>query len=350
MAGELICAMPHAPGLAASNWTRSLRDPARRRRRSPCCSAPRARAKPRCCACWRAWTGPMPGRHRLPRRRLVRRRARHLPSAATAARRLPVSGLRPVPAPHRGAKTSLSRRAPGRGREFLEAFGLAELAARLPRAISAASSSAWRWRARWPPSPALLLLDEPLSALDAATRARTRQQLRRLLLSSGVPSIVVTHDRMEAVALGDWMAVMVAAASARPARCEDVFQPSRRRPGGRIRGRRKRAAGAHRGPRRRPADARRRRRRTLQSVGSSGETGPVVGLHSRRRCRHHARDVAGFERAQPAGRPGSLSVDLRKARWRAWSWIAAFRWWRSITAQSARRAGIAAGRFRVRRR
>ena len=36
-----------------------------------------------------------------------------------------------------------------------------------------------------------------------------RYELRRLLLAGGVPSIVVTHDRMEAVALGDWMAVMV---------------------------------------------------------------------------------------------------------------------------------------------
>jgi molybdate transport system ATP-binding protein len=57
--------------------------------------------------------------------------------------------------------------------------------------------------------PALLLLDEPLSALDPATRVRTRRDLRRLLTATGVPSIVVTHDRMEAVALGDWVAVMI---------------------------------------------------------------------------------------------------------------------------------------------
>ena len=72
--------------------------------------------------------------------------------------------------------------------------------------------------------PALLLLDEPLSALDAAARARTRQQLRNLLLSSGVPCIVVTHDRMEAIALGDWIAVMVDGRVRQCGPVQEVFQ------------------------------------------------------------------------------------------------------------------------------
>ena len=57
--------------------------------------------------------------------------------------------------------------------------------------------------------PALLLLDEPLSALDAATRLRARRELRHALVNGGVPSVLVTHDRMEAVTLGDWMAVVL---------------------------------------------------------------------------------------------------------------------------------------------
>jgi molybdate transport system ATP-binding protein len=72
--------------------------------------------------------------------------------------------------------------------------------------------------------PALLLLDEPLSALDAAARGRMRQELRRMLLTGGVPSIVVTHDRMEAVALGDWMAVMVDGRIRQAGPVEDVFR------------------------------------------------------------------------------------------------------------------------------
>jgi len=59
------------------------------------------------------------------------------------------------------------------------------------------------------PSPRLLLLDEPLSALDAPTREELRAELRHSLEGSGIPAIVVTHDRVEAIALGDRIAVMV---------------------------------------------------------------------------------------------------------------------------------------------
>ncbi|HUS11020.1 MAG TPA: ABC transporter ATP-binding protein [Pyrinomonadaceae bacterium] len=56
--------------------------------------------------------------------------------------------------------------------------------------------------------PRLLLLDEPLSALDAATRDHVRGELARLLRAIGVPAIVVTHDWVDALSLGDQMIVM----------------------------------------------------------------------------------------------------------------------------------------------
>jgi molybdate transport system ATP-binding protein len=56
--------------------------------------------------------------------------------------------------------------------------------------------------------PGLLLLDEPLSALDLPTRIRLRTELRNLLRHLAIPSIVVTHDWEEALALGDHMVVM----------------------------------------------------------------------------------------------------------------------------------------------
>jgi len=56
--------------------------------------------------------------------------------------------------------------------------------------------------------PRLLLLDEPLSALDAPTREQLRLELRRLLVDAGLTAIVVTHDRTEALVLGDRVAVM----------------------------------------------------------------------------------------------------------------------------------------------
>jgi molybdate transport system ATP-binding protein len=93
---------------------------------------------------------------------------------------------------------------------LLQRFGLAELADRLPGALSGGQQQRVALVRALASKPALLLLDEPLSALDAATRTRTRQELRRLLVASGVRSIVVTHDHTEAIALGDWMAVMVA--------------------------------------------------------------------------------------------------------------------------------------------
>lgn len=58
--------------------------------------------------------------------------------------------------------------------------------------------------------PQLLLLDEPLSALDAATRRAVRDELAAVLHHAAVPTIVVTHDFDEAATLGDRLAVMVA--------------------------------------------------------------------------------------------------------------------------------------------
>lgn len=58
------------------------------------------------------------------------------------------------------------------------------------------------------PEPPLLLLDEPLSNLDAALRERTRDELRALLKSLGMTAIFVTHDQEEAFALSDRIAVM----------------------------------------------------------------------------------------------------------------------------------------------
>ena len=56
--------------------------------------------------------------------------------------------------------------------------------------------------------PRLLLLDEPLSALDASTREHVRSELAYILRHLGIPAIVVTHDWVDALTLGDQMVVM----------------------------------------------------------------------------------------------------------------------------------------------
>ncbi len=109
-------------------------------------------------------------------------------------------------------------------RKLLDTFGLADLAPNKPRTLSGGEQQRVALARALAAEPALLLLDEPLSALDAPTRARTRLELRRMLLAGGVPSIVVTHDRMEAVALGDWMAVIVDGRIRQTGPVQEVFR------------------------------------------------------------------------------------------------------------------------------
>ncbi|MCL2455415.1 MAG: ABC transporter ATP-binding protein [Micrococcales bacterium] len=59
------------------------------------------------------------------------------------------------------------------------------------------------------PRPRLLLLDEPLSALDRSLRERLADDLRRVLLATGTTAVLVTHDQDEAFAVADEVAVMV---------------------------------------------------------------------------------------------------------------------------------------------
>ena len=79
----------------------------------------------------------------------------------------------------------------------------------IPANCPAASSSAWRWRARWWSRPETLLLDEPLSNLDANLREEMRFEIRRLLHDEyRYTTVYVTHDQSEAMTTADLIAVM----------------------------------------------------------------------------------------------------------------------------------------------
>lgn len=73
------------------------------------------------------------------------------------------------------------------------------------------------------PRPELLLLDEPLSALDATTRATLRTELRRILVDQGVPTVIVTHDRTEALALADHVVLLVDGQVRQAGSPQDIF-------------------------------------------------------------------------------------------------------------------------------
>ena len=58
------------------------------------------------------------------------------------------------------------------------------------------------------PGPDLLLLDEPFSSLDPELRRILQRELRSMLTQREIPVVVVTHDREEALVLGDWVQVL----------------------------------------------------------------------------------------------------------------------------------------------
>jgi putative spermidine/putrescine transport system ATP-binding protein len=77
--------------------------------------------------------------------------------------------------------------------------------------------------------PGILLLDEPLTALDAALRDRLRGELNRLLRALGITTIYVTHDQSEAMELGDRVVVMRKGAIAQIGTPREIyFQPKNR--------------------------------------------------------------------------------------------------------------------------
>jgi ABC-type Fe3+/spermidine/putrescine transport system ATPase subunit len=79
------------------------------------------------------------------------------------------------------------------------------------------------------PSPRLLMLDEPLGALDRALRERLLDELRAILKRVGVTSIYVTHDQAEAFAIADWLVLMNAGLIEQQGPPEQVYrQPATR--------------------------------------------------------------------------------------------------------------------------
>ena len=91
---------------------------------------------------------------------------------------------------------------------MLELVGLSEFAERSVVALSGGQMQRVALARSLVYEPQLLLLDEPLSNLDAQLRLRLRDDLRRIIKRTGVTALYVTHDQAEAVVLGDRIGVM----------------------------------------------------------------------------------------------------------------------------------------------
>jgi putative spermidine/putrescine transport system ATP-binding protein len=92
--------------------------------------------------------------------------------------------------------------------EMLELVGLSSQADRYPHQLSGGQQQRVALARALAIEPAVLLLDEPLSALDAKVRAQLRDQIRRIQLEVGITTLFVTHDQEEALAIADRVGVM----------------------------------------------------------------------------------------------------------------------------------------------
>jgi molybdate transport system ATP-binding protein len=107
--------------------------------------------------------------------------------------------------------------------ELVEVFRLQRLERRRPGQLSGGQQQRVALARAVFRRPELLLLDEPLSALDPATREEVRDELRRLITALSIPTCLVTHDRLDALALGDRTILMDHGTVIQSGATEEVF-------------------------------------------------------------------------------------------------------------------------------
>lgn len=91
---------------------------------------------------------------------------------------------------------------------MLELIGLTQLGSRYPFQLSGGQQQRVALARALAPRPEVLLLDEPLSALDAKIRVSLREEIRRIQQELGITTIFVTHDQEEALSISDRIVVM----------------------------------------------------------------------------------------------------------------------------------------------
>jgi putative spermidine/putrescine transport system ATP-binding protein len=109
----------------------------------------------------------------------------------------------------------------------ITSVGLKGFEARLPKALSGGQQQRVALARSIVVEPQLLLLDEPLSNLDARLRLEMRTELRRLQRELGISMIYVTHDQAEALALADRIVVMRTGRIEQVGRPEEIYERPR---------------------------------------------------------------------------------------------------------------------------
>ena len=111
-----------------------------------------------------------------------------------------------------------------RARRWLDRFGIAALAGRRARTLSGGEAQRTALARALVVEPELLLLDEPFSALDQPTRDALIRDLRDILRAERITTVLVTHHRGEALALGDRLAVLIGGEILQVGRAAQVFR------------------------------------------------------------------------------------------------------------------------------
>ncbi len=111
-----------------------------------------------------------------------------------------------------------------RATAVMKRLGILDLAERRARQLSGGQAQRVALARAIAAEPALLLLDEPFNALDAAARRQMRSDVRALVREAGAIGILVTHDRLEAMTMGDAIAVMVDGRVRQVGAVTDVFR------------------------------------------------------------------------------------------------------------------------------
>ena len=111
-----------------------------------------------------------------------------------------------------------------RVRELLDLVRLGDFATRRPDALSGGQRQRVALARALAPKPRLLLLDEPMSALDRSLREQTRQELQRVQRSTGTTFVLVTHDQDEALAMATRIGLLRAGRLAQVGTPADIYE------------------------------------------------------------------------------------------------------------------------------